>query len=631
MANKALDDFNTTQSMPLLFEVVNGNGVGIYQFVLPINPENYEMTSSTRTNLTYTQGDAYEDNIGMTRPKISMSGTFTYSGRTDHGPADTVREGNTDAVTGWDIYQEFAGMIFQFYELFGTVDIQGNNTQTKQNPLADGRSYDFNLAAYEYFGAGLNLEATSENKPSLNFYNFSDNQFYQVQINRFVIKRSIQRRMLYQYDLQMTVLSGIKDGFQNGAGVLMQSWHAGYRFTPPNIGMLGTALAVYGAVSTGISGVLNLVDTINNTLGTIRSAVGGFVGGITTVLSGSTYTQGIALATAQSLTDLGAKLPNLYTAQGAGQIPVDYHVVEDTAASLQQAVSIAITIDGIPHEFIDMLRRAQREVFVYQANKRLFAQTSNTITAGSTTVDATKLEILTGTPLDTQLAQSSLTLSVPETTLFGASPTSSQNSVVREVVIRATDSIQSIARDSKQNWMDIAALNSLDYPYISATSVPGANTLAPGQKIKLPGVPIDSLFAGDDTEDINLLLFGTDEYLDDDGLQSFDANGDIATIGGIPNLIMQLTHRQGTKRGDLSLLGHPEYGTLVPTYLGKPGLDIWYRRAMLEQQRVMLQDPRVVNVENVKMTVDGTGGITTSDVTLINKTSLSNLALPLLV
>ena len=655
MSSAALDTFNTNQKLPFLFEVTDGNGGSVYQYVLPINPENYECTATSRTNFTYTQGGGFEDNIGMANPKISMSGTFTYSGNViitpppfnpldpssyaglasgvsavaglfgapvSKGPGKTIRLGDSTNLTGWDMYQEFAGMIFQFYELFGTAGVTG------------GESSDWDLANQLYKKNGLQASAISANKPTLNFFNFTEQQYFQVQINRFVIKRSVQRRLLYQYDLQMTVLGDANTLALIAADAGLATWTAAYALVPPELGLFQSALSAYGTISNAVSTLSNLMDDASNSIGIIRTAVNAFVGNVNNVAQSATNLAANATATLTQLSNLGTLLPTLYSADGSTQIQTEYRTVEDANSSVAQALAVALTIDGLPHEFVDMLRQSQREIFVYQANQRLFLPTANTgvsTTSIASAQDPTKLEILTGTPASSSLAQNSIALSVPESTLFSPNITTPISSAVREVVIRGNDSIETIARDCGYDWKQIAALNNLDYPYIAQSNPNGLNVLLPGEMIQIPSTPTVPLFAGNSTEGLDLLLFGIDEYLDQNGDQGFDASGDAATVGGLDNLNMQLTHRQNTPRGALALLGHPTYGSLLQTYIGKPNLDIWIRRVLLEEKNVLLQDPRVSSVPNVTLQAKDDAYYAVADVVLINKTSLSNLSMPLLL
>src|SRR6266571_3963613 len=68
------------QKLPYMFETVDAQGNPLEQYILPINPESYDLSHSTRTNVTQTLGGAFEDNTGLGLPRISMQGTFGYLG-----------------------------------------------------------------------------------------------------------------------------------------------------------------------------------------------------------------------------------------------------------------------------------------------------------------------------------------------------------------------------------------------------------------------------------------------------------------------------------------------------------------------------------------------------------------------
>ena len=658
MADNALQKFEKDQKLPFLFEVVDGNGKMVYEYVLPINPENYECTFNPRVNYTYTQGGGFEDKAGVTRPKISLSGTFTYAGNVEikakqfdpsnpasfssvssiatglfgtanvtKGPGKTLQSASN--LTGWDMYQEFAGMIFQFYEMFGTVDLEGQEVATKTSA---GKQSGWNLAAQKFYAMGLNTAAAGDSKPTLRFYNFAEDDYFTVQINRFVIKRGLQRRMLYQYDLQMTVLGRIND--LSNAQTALDAWTAKYKLAPAPFSLFQSALKAYGSISNSVSTLANLIDSASSTITTIRAAVSGFLGNINNVAQSSKDLKKNASAAMAQLGNLGAALPALYTAKGNATIPVEYRQVEQVRATVSQALEVATSIDGLPHEFVDMLRTTMREIFIYQANKRLFPQVNNlgtayTATSGGT-ADPTRLEVLTGTAPNSSQAATSMVLDVPENTIFGQSTLSSVTTTVKEVTIRSNDSINTIARDAGCRWEDLVTLNDLDYPYVSTVGIPGSKVLLPGQTIKVPSTEPSVHFAGSDSANQEALLYGTDEYLDEDGMQQFGADGDMMTVSGIPNLLMQLEHRQNTPRGALSLLGHPGYGSLVPTYLGRPGLEMWYRRLLLEQESVLLQDPRVASVANVTLRATDDKSYSVSDVILIDRTTLPATQLQIL-
>jgi hypothetical protein len=128
--------------------------------------------------------------------------------------------------------------------------------------------------------------------------------------------------------------------------------------------------------------------------------------------------------------------------------------------------------------------------------------------------------------------------------------------------------------------------------------------LLPGDKIKVPGaaqVPISIVPGGDDFASE---LYGVDEYLDGNGRQSASSDGSVATVAGIANLEMQLSHRLRTLRGELKQ--HPKYGSLLPLFIGKINIDLWLERALLEVELGVQADPRIERVTGVKFNIVNT-------------------------
>lgn len=156
------------------------------------------------------------------------------------------------------------------------------------------------------------------------------------------------------------------------------------------------------------------------------------------------------------------------------------------------------------------------------------------------------------------------------------------------------------------------------------------NVLTPGQNILIPRqvgdtIGISATLAGDFEEK----LFGIDEYLDNTGDMQSSQTRDIQTITALTNLEMQLRHRIITPRGALTELGHPEYGSLVPSMIGKIGTDVWYARILLECELAVSQDPRVQTFNNSALIVDGTAIYFSADVTPIGQYSTISVNLPI--
>jgi phage baseplate assembly protein W len=121
--------------------------------------------------------------------------------------------------------------------------------------------------------------------------------------------------------------------------------------------------------------------------------------------------------------------------------------------------------------------------------------------------------------------------------------------------------------------------------------------LAPGQWIQIPRtgatastqlpVPQDPL--------------GTDLAVTAAGQLQWTATGDLATVGGITNLLAALGRRLDSALGTLPL--HPQYGSGLPTVIGDPVIS----PAVVESYvtLTLLQDPRVQAVTAVTVTARG--------------------------
>ena len=49
--------------------------------------------------------------------------------------------------------------------------------------------------------------------------------------------------------------------------------------------------------------------------------------------------------------------------------------------------------------------------------------------------------------------------------------------------------------------------------------------------------------------------------------------GDLSTVGGKDNIIQAIRHRLSTRKGELTELGHPNYGSLLHEMIGQPNTE----------------------------------------------------------
>lgn len=622
------------QSLPFMFEVMDPTtSLPSDQYVLPINPETYRISHTPRANATQTLGGVFEDNIGMGLSRIVMQGTFGYLGTLPGGHGKSLHGISQD---GWELFKEIEGIILKFYERFGTY--QANVTPVS-NPV--------NQAA----------------PPELRFYNYADEDYFVVQINRFDINRSIQRKFLYQYDIQMTVLRRLDEPSRSEDSLVEELkilWEPDVETT----GLWAKMLEGYTNLSGSISDVINMVESVEKDLTTISSAVSAF---------------------RQGLSDF---------------IEAPFSLVQSIIKTVDDIVDTVISIKDLPHEFVDHMRNTKRSLLSLSLQPDRF-RVSRKATAGAAS-DTTVAEILTA-PLPIGADVDAVPMHNPETTIFDTSIETVVEMPSVSTPIMGNDTIHTIAHrmlgDAGQ-WKRIAALNGLEYPFIvpsvesslsPATAVeyttmattstrvfaetvapvvgdyllfklgdrthiatvefvtgrtitfnpavpeefPIGTTLTihkqrfsvltPGEPILIPGEAGSRAAVTGSGADFEANLYGTDDYLDDDGNHKSDNYSSMETVSGIPNLEMQLRHRLMTVRGELASLGHPDYGSYIPLIIGKINDDMWLERAKLEARIAILEDPRVEKIGRMRVQVDGTSLIIDADVYPINQTNSTRM------
>ena len=187
--------------------------------------------------------------------------------------------------------------------------------------------------------------------------------------------------------------------------------------------------------------------------------------------------------------------------------------------------------------------------------------------------------------------------------MSGATSTSFTQSVTgyRSAETRVDDTMQKIAArelGDAARWYDIVALNNLLPPYITnSLASAGPNVIFAGSTILIPSpAPAPSGVADPEA------IFGTDCLLQD-GQLTANANGDVATISGVPNLVQALENRLETHPGDLTF--HPTYGCKVYTLLGQGADQSTLQLAASFVASAIQADPRISSVEGAAVSVTG--------------------------
>jgi len=617
------------------------SGLPDKQYLLLINPETYRKSNPIRAIVTQTQGGGWEDNVGMGLPTIAIQGTFGFLGTLQGGPGISI---NSDEKDGWGLAMELEATFLDFYDRFGTYNSYGSRTPDPVDP---------------------------NHLPELRFYNYTDADFYVVQVDRFDLSRSVQRKLLYQYDIQLKVLRRVKQPSISEDDLI----HLLTVTQPPqSLSFWQKALALYTSVSGVISDVINTGAEIEQDISTIAGAVNGFLQGITDLI----------------------------------MCPIG--LLQSVEGAVDGILNKVSDLTGIPHEFINDLRELKRNMMQLGLRPDIFSDTTPTVDAVTASATAHAAEIMT-VPIPSSSTAQSLGLVVmntPETTLFDPSLETQQEIAASVTPITLDDTLESIARKTLGDataWKRIAQLNGLEYPFIvihtidslsqalqwgSLTADANAGTstiyiadftpqngellmlddgnnqeivtiesmdgliltleaplensfaqgttvtrhermlsvMKPGDQVLIPGgASTGAAITGDQQAEFYTRIYGTDELLADDGTQTADPFGDLATVSGIANLAQALQHRLRTLRGELASLGHPTYGSYLPMIVGKIGVNLWYQRALLEAEVTMMEDPRVKNIGAVTFTIDGSAVFLEADVYPINQTASTRMSI----
>lgn len=640
------------QKLPFMFETwPSGATEASASFILPLQPETYRATTPTRSSLAYTKGGVHEERSGLSVRKFSIGGTFGYQGTL---PGGHGRHLSGIQACGWELFKEIESMFTDFYEQFGTA-------------------HEFDQAQ----------------QPELRYYNFTDEEYYVVQVQMFEIVRNVQRRHLYQYKIELAGIRKLDEKRLPDSDLVFSSLNDLAAPNTEDLTFWGNLLEGYQAVSTTIIDALSSVDDLKGEFDIISSGVVGFQKGISDF------------------------------------IEAPFGLVGSAIDNIEKIIGVVEDFTEIPYEITGYLRSEELNLKRMVTRSDLF-HTPEVNASGSDTIDTidqpdvsttkTVHNVVTA-PLpsgQTSIEQDSGSVAVnsPEDILFDQDLESAIDSRVKITRIKDNETLEYIAyREMGDSllWVNIAILNELEYPYIvppnskEAYSPPLAEDLAylpipeetriiyadnitvqvgeavvieengiieggvveeiqqgvngqeivvesplknsfsigayitshetklkvliSGDEIKVPGefegIPVYTT----EDEGFEAFLFGIDEYLTKEGMQKVSTTGAVERIVGLSNLEMQLSHRLSTARGALAHLGHPQYGSSIPSLIGKAGTDVWLERIRIEAKLSVLEDPRIVKVNSLTVEIQGSAAVVEAFVLPVDQSTYQKLNL----
>ena len=266
------------------------------EITLAVNPENFTQTEPSRITVTQTKGGAFVDNFGPGLKTISIVGITGYAQR-------------KDPMTGTKI-----------------------------------SGHDHFIALRKMYRDWLNQYNLANSNVSLRFYNWSDDESYEIVINNFTLQRTVGRPLLYQYNIQMTCLKDLSKPEREQDNVTNI-------LTQPR----------------------DRASLINQSLSNSSSFLGNVVSGSTQNLSdavkswGKNVAQGLqffdtissAFKTVSSVLDdvksLGSNL-NTFVNGVTSFITQPFSLVQDLTSSLNDIAVQASALYDIPHDIVREIR-----------------------------------------------------------------------------------------------------------------------------------------------------------------------------------------------------------------------------------------------------------------------------------
>ena len=101
-------------------------------------------------------------------------------------------------------------------------------------------------------------------------------------------------------------------------------------------------------------------------------------------------------------------------------------------------------------------------------------------------------------------------------------------------------------------------------------------------------------------------LFGADLKLEDRA-PGFDlmpgGTGDLDLVQGNDNIIQALIMHLRVRKGELALLGWPDYGSRIHELIGEPNIARTHVKLMAFADSAIKQDPRVSDIEDIRTLV----------------------------
>lgn len=542
-----------------------------FLFPLVLGPESYSLTEPFALVKSQTQGSGlFVEENGIIERTIRLRGHTGFRPR------------KSKASTGFSLIQ--------------TPEAGRSFARDIRDPLDDisgQKHFQFLQDAVFRTYADLKRDPSTSADTQLHFHIPREDEHWEVKPVSFALDRSLEKRNLYYYDIELLVVGPSKDIAHNFSEDknLLDTIKDG----------LHMAQSAIDLVRGGLADIVNLVNDIARTI----KGFSALINSITSILdTAADFVNGVAAvirAPFNVIADISNKLDTSLQAMVTSTRTFPDSIVN----AVRQMKDGIARLGSFPDHFetgaqhsLETIRRGEslstsRSIATLQA------------AAAETPPNSFQKVLALGTANTVgDLSRSKADLEINRQLAVYQSTT--------EIILHRTDTLHSLAArylgDSRL-YKHIAAINSLDFPFVSEEGIPG--TLKSGDRILIPSRerspdarPIVAIFGVVPSASAEDRLLGTDfmfERVDGPGdLFDFvvDEEGgstDLKTVSGIPNLEQALLSRVRTERGTDQLYHNVGVDRIIGLPIPALGPDI----AGINVSQAIQADPRVNSIRRL--------------------------------
>lgn len=401
------------------------------------------------------------------------------------------------------------------------------------------------------------------------FDNYADDEHWEVVFLNFTLRRSTAQPVLYQYNITMRTIAPYKKTFLGIKGFLD--------------GISKSIKNIRKRINTLTNRMRRNVEQLNNSITRFPNEIRGVV-----VSAANMTTQIInAVETTKSTAEFLANFPKDLVKECLGLWDQVRNYISDVNNNNKVFEPIKYNFNSTTTNFGDP------GVFTDKRNEVAIKQVMDDLKVMDSAYDQTNAE---------------------------------QNQNKSTYTVKSTDTIQQIAEKTtgdRSQWTEILKINGITMKQFNDGVLIGKSILIPSVEVDYTVPDTAGKILSLTRETIDAKTPVTEDkifrltYLSDmDDRFEVDSFGDFLILEGIPNLAQQLKNKLLIRESDYE--STPEAGTILPDLVGLPSGTETAKKIKQEMIRVLLNDPRVKEVDSAQIVTDGE--VTNATVDLIVRT-----------